>query len=56
MRAERYAGLVLAALLALPSIPATASEAPGSQAPGSPTTEHPMPDPCERAPNLPFCK
>ena len=49
MTPSRYVSLVVA-LLALPPAPLAAA-----QAPPSPTTEHPMPDPCERAPNLPFC-
>ncbi|HET6521316.1 MAG TPA: hypothetical protein VFG47_16075 [Geminicoccaceae bacterium] len=45
-----YVGLFVA-LLALPPAPLVLW-----QSQPSPTTGNPMPDPCERAPNLPFCK
>ena len=52
MMSRCYVGLFVALLLALP----LAQPVIWQTQPPKPTTGNPMPDPCERAPNLPFCK
>ena len=49
-----YVRLFVALLLALPPAQPVLSQTPPPKP--KPTTGTPMPDPCERAPNLPFCK
>jgi hypothetical protein len=54
MMSRCYACLFTALLLLLAVPPA--QPVLWQTPPRKPTTGNPMPDPCERAPNLPFCK
>ena len=54
MMSRWYLRLFVALLLAL--TPAPAQSVLSQTSPPKPKPGNPMPDPCERAPNLPFCK